>query len=157
MLKSDEQLVKQVVDNALGGVRVDDPNGWRALCPPPCAGHSLTDIVTNHEEEPIVVFQTRVHNPDDPTIGVIAYGRSLLAAGNEQRPLAERLVPPLARVAFTAILSPDIDVTYAQFVYNTPANTGRVRIPLENDGERLRANTSSLTPDEVGLAILYLQ
>jgi hypothetical protein len=152
----ERDFVRRAVDIALGGVRVDDPSAWLAKCPPPCAQHSLLDVLTNHEDGPIYVFQSRVEHPDSPTTGLVVGGRSTLVAGSEQDPIATRLNPTLQSITFTAILSPEIVSTHAEVIHNTPAHSSRVTIPLINDGSRLNADVATLTPDQIGLATIYL-
>ncbi len=156
-LPTGQEFVTQVVDSALSHIQVDDPSDWRAKCPPPCdMKHTLTDVPSDHQDGgPIFVFQTLAREPDISTIGVIAYGRSDLIPGYEDRPLADRLNPPLQAMGFMAILSPEIEKTYAETVYNTPPEASRVDLPLVNDGTHLRV-ANDLSPDTVDLATIYL-
>ncbi|HSW79229.1 MAG TPA: hypothetical protein VLG47_00445 [Candidatus Saccharimonadales bacterium] len=139
-------VVTEAIDAALASIRVDSSDDWMVRFPPDCGKqHGLNDILAHHRNERAFVYQAITKKAGQTSLGIITFGRSTVNESDVQNPISELLRPALGEMAFTAVLTTDIETTYPQVVIARPLTGVIMDIPLVNEAGRLWVDSANLS------------
>lgn len=154
----DTDTLAKLLDPVLAHLPLTEAGDWQALCPPPCfARHHLSDEMGEHEAGPLFVYNACARGHKGLRTGLIVCGRSnVYPSGEHGQQIQQAMSPRLARIAFSALLSPDIDDTYAGVVANYLPNTSHAYISLTEANQTLHVDTRRTAAVNVMQALIYL-
>jgi hypothetical protein len=173
MSYSEREKVTFAVDSALAALQVSNTDKWHSLWTPPtsvpnllsetdpelednCIPYFLSETDPDLGEGSMFIYQSRVREPMNPTVGIIVCGLSRLMASNEQAPLADRLSPALGAMTFRAIVSMEFQKTHAEVIDNEVPLEEHVALPLRHEDDHLRLDADLISDDLISLAYIQL-